>query len=124
LRKRRSKNHLQRLCLYKVLILYQTEKRIARKTDYFFIKQFVSVVVVWALPKPTQGFAPGPHRLLKKAGENFALDWALPNPPGALPLDPFFVGLYIFFTDYIEKYDNFSKSPLDFFKSMCFNCFV
>jgi len=26
---------------------------------------------------------------LKKAGENFALGWALPNPPGALPLDPF-----------------------------------
>jgi len=42
----------------------------------------------WALPKPTRGFAPGPHRLLKKAGENFILGWALPNPPGALPLDP------------------------------------
>jgi len=37
---------------------------------------------------PTRGFAPGPHRLLKKAGENFTLGWALPNPPGAKPLDP------------------------------------
>jgi len=25
----------------------------------------------WALPKPTKGLAPGPHRLWKKAGENF-----------------------------------------------------
>jgi len=37
---------------------------------------------------PIRGFAPEPHRLLKKAGENFALGWALPIPPGALPLDP------------------------------------
>jgi len=54
------------------------------------------------LPKPTQGFAPGPHRLLKKAGENFALGWALPNPPGASPLDPFLqIGVIFLFTGYI-----------------------
>jgi len=51
------------------------------------------------LPKPTRGFAPGPHRLLEKAGENFVLGWALPNPPGASPLNPFIVDIFgiIFF---------------------------
>jgi len=61
----------------------------------------------WALPKPTRGFAPGPHRLLKKAGENFILGWALPNPPGALPLDPF-LSFYIvkegFYIDILGVY--------------------
>jgi len=50
----------------------------------------------YRLSKPTRGFAPEPHRLLKKAGKNFALGWAL-------PLDPFVMnifGVIYFFTGY------------------------
>jgi len=47
---------------------------------------------------------------LKKAGENFTLGWALPNPPGALPLDPEEGLLYgyigVIFTGFIKWFLN------------------